>query len=168
MKRKAFTLVELMIVVSILGILGAIVLPMFQNQTLLAKESAAQDTLRSLRSQCELYKLDHNGLGPGYNYTPMGTLTNTVAAKIVEQFTCTTDIKGVSSTTTTKTAVFTCGPYFMKMPVNPFNDKRDIKLVADFATEADKSTGWLFKRDTCEFKLNWTGTDSKGANYLDY
>ena len=39
---------------------------------------------------------------------------------------------------------------------------------ANFAAEADRSTGWLFKRETCEFRLNWTGTDSQGINYLDY
>ncbi|MGH2271255.1 type IV pilin protein [Anaerohalosphaeraceae bacterium U12dextr] len=168
MKRNAFTLIELMIVVSILGILAAIALPMFQNQSQLAKESAAKNMLRSLRSQTELYKLDHNGLTPGYYYNPVGALSNASADKVMEQLICTTDVKGVSSTNTTKTATFCCGPYFMKMPVNPFNDKRNIKLVTNFAAEADRSTGWLFKRETCEFRLNWTGTDSQGINYLDY
>lgn len=168
MKRRAFTLVELMIVTSILGILAAIVLPMFQDHARLARESAAKDMLRAVRSQIELYKLDHNGLLPGYYLNPIGVMAETTTEKTVEQFTCTTDIKGISSATTTKSGAYTCGPYFMKMPVNPFNDLRDIKYVTDFAAEANKTTGWLYKKSTGEFKLNWTGTDSKGVNYLDY
>ncbi|RKY11715.1 MAG: hypothetical protein DRP65_03460, partial [Planctomycetota bacterium] len=48
--KKAFSLVELLIVVAILGILAAIVVPEFQTYTQQAKEAAAKDNLRILRN----------------------------------------------------------------------------------------------------------------------
>lgn len=64
--KKAFTLVEILIVVAILGILAAIVLPQFQSHTQQAKESAAKDNLRILRNAIELYAAQHDGVPPGY------------------------------------------------------------------------------------------------------
>ena len=46
--KKAFTLVETLIVVAILGILTAIALPTFRGHIAEAKESAAKDILRIL------------------------------------------------------------------------------------------------------------------------
>jgi len=66
MKEKAFTLVEVILVVTILGILGALVLPTFQGHIARARESAAKDNLRAIRTQIELYKLQHKGVPPGY------------------------------------------------------------------------------------------------------
>ena len=48
--RRAFTLVEVLIVVAILGILAAIVMPEVQGYTEKAKESAAKENLRQIRS----------------------------------------------------------------------------------------------------------------------
>ena len=48
-KRLGFSLVEILIVVSILGILAAIVFPHYQGQVQLAKESVAKENLRLLR-----------------------------------------------------------------------------------------------------------------------
>ena len=56
---RGFTLVEILIVVIILGILAAIVIPQFTNASQNARESSLQSTLQTLRSQIQLYKLQH-------------------------------------------------------------------------------------------------------------
>ncbi len=63
--RKAFTLVEILIVVVILGILAAIVIPQFTNATQDAQAGNIIAQLRTLQSQIELYAARHNGLYPG-------------------------------------------------------------------------------------------------------
>ncbi|MHC4545303.1 MAG: type II secretion system protein [Planctomycetota bacterium] len=63
MNRKAFTLVEILIVVTILGILAAVVLPTLQGQTAIARESTAKDSLSTMRTQIEMYKLRHVNSG---------------------------------------------------------------------------------------------------------
>jgi len=60
-KRAAFTLVEVMIVVVILGILAATVLPQFISTNDDAKESVLVQDLQTLRSQIQLFKFQHNG-----------------------------------------------------------------------------------------------------------
>ena len=57
--RKGFTLVEILIVVIILGILAAIVIPQFTNASEDARKSSLTSQLQTIRSQVELYKLQH-------------------------------------------------------------------------------------------------------------
>ncbi len=63
--NKGFTLVEILIVVVILGILAAIVIPQFTNASTEAKKSALMGELQTMRSQIELYKIQHNEQLPG-------------------------------------------------------------------------------------------------------
>lgn len=63
--RKAFTLVEILIVVVILGILAAIVIPQFTNATQDAQAGNIIAQLRTLQSQIELFAARHNGAYPG-------------------------------------------------------------------------------------------------------
>ena len=85
--KKAFTLVEILIVVTILGILAAIALPTFQGHIIQAKEAAAKDNLRILRNAIELYAAQHNDMPPGYIN---GDLENPLNAWFVSnQFTTT-------------------------------------------------------------------------------
>jgi general secretion pathway protein G len=58
--RKAFTLVEILIVVVILGILAAIVVPQFTNATQDAQGGNIQTQLDTLQNQMELYKARNN------------------------------------------------------------------------------------------------------------
>jgi general secretion pathway protein G len=63
--RKAFTLVEILIVVVILGILAAIVVPQFTNATQDAQGGNIQSQLDTLNNQIELFKARNNGTLPG-------------------------------------------------------------------------------------------------------
>jgi general secretion pathway protein G len=58
-KRRGFTLVELMIVVVILGILAAIVVPQFTEASSDAQQNSLTSNLRVIRGQIELYKMQH-------------------------------------------------------------------------------------------------------------
>ena len=60
--KTGFSLVELIIVVAVLGIMAAIVVPQFQNQSTKAKEAVAKEGLRILRSAIELYTAQHSGI----------------------------------------------------------------------------------------------------------
>jgi prepilin-type N-terminal cleavage/methylation domain-containing protein len=58
--KRAFTLIEILIVVVILGILAAIVIPQFTSASEEAEISAAKSTLSTIRSQFELFKFKEN------------------------------------------------------------------------------------------------------------
>lgn len=146
-----FTLVELMIVVSILGILAAIVLPEFQSHTQQAKEAAAKDSLRILRETIERYAAEHNDVPPGY---PSNDPSNN------------------PGTASFNTQLFN-GDYLSARPKNPFNNSGAFKLIGNletFPTEPvlPEVNGWIFQPATKTLKLNWPGTDSEGKLYFDY
>ena len=167
MKRRAFTFIEVIMVVVILGILAAVVLPTFQGQTAIARESSAKDSLSTMRTQIEFYKIEHDGVPPGYvNGNPTTLLT------LERQFVGTTTLTGFASTNKIPTAPFLYGPYIRKLPENPFNNLTNIAYVAEgtaFSAAVDgTSSGWLYKKETAEFVINWTGTDSEGINFYDY
>jgi hypothetical protein len=88
------------------------------------------------------------------------------------QFTATTTVDGAVSASTIPAGAYVNGPYIKKIPPNPYNKLSTIIYVASgtaFAAAADgTSSGWLYKKETAEFKLNWTGTDSEGTAYTDY
>jgi len=58
--KRAFTLIEILIVVVILGILAAIVIPQFSDASTEANEANVRSQLQTLRGQLELYKVQHN------------------------------------------------------------------------------------------------------------
>lgn len=167
MSKKAFTLVELILVITILGILSALVLPTFRGHVTTARETAAKDNLKVIRTQIEIYKMNHNGVPPGYiNGSEAPT------ALLALQFTATTTITGAVSPSTIPAGAYVNGPYIRKLPVNPYNKLSTIAYVAQataFSNAVDgTSSGWLYKKETAEFKINHTGTDSNGIAFYDY
>lgn len=167
MNRKAFTLVEILIVVTILGILAAVVLPTLQGHTASARESSAKDSLRTMRTQIEMYKLQHDGVQPGY---ANGVTVSTADLRL--QFVGTTSVTGAASSSKVPSAAYPCGPYLRELPENPFNNLSTITYVPETSSFADAvdgtSSGWLYRNITGEFKINWTGSDSEGVNFYDY
>jgi general secretion pathway protein G len=140
--KSGFTLVEILIVVVILGILAAIVIPQFTDASTEAKTSSLCSDLQTVRSQIELYKIQHNDVVP---VPEVGGLTWNL-------MTMYTDISG--NTNATKTAVFKYGPYLQKVPTNPFNDDSDIRI--DGAGAGAGTEGWQFNSSTGAFHADDT------------
>jgi len=61
--RRAFTLIEIMIVIVILGLLAALVVPKLVGRTEEAKRTQARVQIKSVEQALELFKLD-NGFYP--------------------------------------------------------------------------------------------------------
>jgi general secretion pathway protein G len=123
-KRSGFTLVEILIVVVILGILAAIVIPQFTEASTEAKLSSLCTDLQTLRSQIELYKIQHNDVAPTF-------------ANFTAQMTAQTDITGAAGTD--------YGPYIQKVPTNQFNN--DDTLDND-GTIGNDGGGWEYNETT--------------------
>lgn len=71
MRRQAFTLIELLIVVAIIAILAAIAVPNFLEAQTRARVSRAQNDLRSIALAMESYLIDNGGYPAGL-YSPTG------------------------------------------------------------------------------------------------
>jgi general secretion pathway protein G len=152
MKAKSgFTLVEILIVVVILGILAAIVIPQFTEASTEAKTSSLVTDLSSVRSQIQMYKIQHNDNLPG-----VANGTHTASIDFATAMTGQTDIFGEVGTD--------YGPYLMKIPTNQFVDSDVVTAgVADPpAVDVTGNQGWYFNTATGAF------TATSHADHLDY
>lgn len=128
-RNKGFTLVEILIVVIILGILAAIVIPQFTEASNDARESALASDLQTLRSQLELYNIQHLDSYPA-------------AANFVALLTGKSDVDG------TLNAAGAYGPYLQNFPTNPFNNLNTVDVQADDTGLGGGNHGWYFNTAT--------------------
>jgi general secretion pathway protein G len=140
-QRNAFTLIEVLIVVVIMAVLAATIIPQFASSTEDAKSSAAKFNLHTLRSQVEMYKLQHGGTAP--------TLSN-----LVDALTKSSDATGAVGTAGPS---FPFGPYIQgtTLPPNPFDGKTAVAATATAPpTAATAAGGWLYHAASGQIYLN--------------
>ena len=122
-RTKAFTLIEILIVVVILGILAAIVIPQFTRASQEAQTGNVATQLQTIRSQIELYRIRNNG-----NYPPSldtGTFDDFLTPPAGQE------------------------PYLRSAPRNPRNNSDLISAGID--TNATSTNGWYWDAATSVF-----------------
>jgi len=118
-RKSAFTLVEILIVVIILGILAAIVIPQFTSASTEARENSLKSQLQTLRSQIELFKLQHGDALPDLvtNWNPMLNVTAFGGNNY--------------------------GPYLQAAPINPLNNSA-VVINGTTATTPAATDGFVY------------------------
>ena len=144
MKRsqRGFTLVEILIVVIILGILAAIVIPQFTNASNDARNNSIASTLQTVRSQIELFKIQHADTAPAGLWSVM-----------------------LAKSTTTETgpaagAGTNFGPYLQQAPMNPANGNTAVGAAAS------TTVGWTYTVSGGAYTIS--AVDTTGSGLLTY
>jgi general secretion pathway protein G len=135
-RRTAFTLVEILIVVVILGILAAMVVPQFTSAAAESRDSSIKMNLNRIRQQLEIYREHHDGFYPTF-------------AGFEAQMTGSTDMDG---NPVALGAPGSYGPYIKEIPINANSDGR---LIGNGAVG---SSDWFYDENTGEFAANDSAT----------
>ncbi len=116
---RAFTLIEILIVVVILGILAAIVIPQFADASQQAMESSVVTQLQTLRSQIEL----HDVQWPMRQFDPIGDALAPWGQLVIGDVVFDLDYDG---------------DYLQSPPVNPLQSSNTVAAVAG------AGVGWVW------------------------
>lgn len=166
-RAKAFTLVEILIVVVLLGILSVIVIPAIGNGSTMAQESALKTDLKLLRRFVMVYTSQHLEVAPGY---PDGDKTAAPTDAVFRnQALLSSNAQG--ETAPRGTVGYKYGPYLSNIPPNPFNKLSSVQMLGngeDFPETADGSHGWICKPLTGEVRADNIGSDDWGVAYCEY
>jgi len=135
---RGLTLIEVLIVVVIMAILAAVVIPQFATSTEDARASTLQFNLHTLRSQIELYRIQHFGRLPEIINEDLPQLTNA------------TNAQGQIGPPGPD---YPYGPYLQHgIPPNPYDGKNRVVQVATPGqvptAPADNGGGWQYDPTT--------------------
>ena len=131
--RLAFTLVEVLIVVVILGVLAAIVVPQFHNASAVSRESALGMDLQRIRTQLQIYKVQHGDTWPAL-------------ATFADQLTQASNSQG--ETAPPGTPGYGLGPYVRELPANPNTG------TANVSATGVGTSAWYYDEATGDFRAN--------------
>ncbi|MCD6413143.1 MAG: type II secretion system protein [Elusimicrobia bacterium] len=155
--KKAFTLVELMIAMTIIAMLASIGIPKFANMIKTSKQSTAKHNLGVLRSATNIYYGENTGIWPwentdvGGDYKELSTIesydSNALVPKYLNEF-----------------PKFDSG-----IRDNPLNGKNTVCVADDGGTydyygrwTSGNSNVWIYVKKKGWY-INTEDTDTKGA-----
>jgi general secretion pathway protein G len=140
-RRQAFSLVELVVVIMILGILAAVAAPKLLQTSGAATDNGLKQTLTVVRDAIELYAADHGGALPGAD--------------------------GNAATLKTDLAPYLRGT-FPECPVGAKD--ADVKMSSGataLAGVASPTEAWHYNYTTGEFIVNYSAAAGDGTPYED-
>jgi len=141
----SFTLIEIMVVVFLLALLTMLVVPQFNDVSEDAREVSLGDILRTMRSQINLYRAEHNGRSPHLDENGQEA-TN----QLVDRLTMRTDPTGKLDSNGP------LGPYLTVWPANPYCPQSVARDVTFGPAEParDGTSGWYFNTETLLISSN--------------
>ena len=146
MRRKGFTLVEMVVVIMILGILAAVAVPRLLGTSGNATDNGLRQSLSVIRDAIELYAADNGGDLP--------------AAELADD----------QDTLKTQLDDYLRGNTFPVCPVGAINSNVKITdAVGPITGEASPTLGWHYNKQTGEFICNYDSeSNTTGVNYDDF
>ncbi len=130
---RAFSMIELVMVIAIIGIIAGIAVPRMSRASVTARENALVSNLSLMQSAIDRYTAEHCGLSPGHS---AGHSVDTSGLAFAERLTARTDDDGDADAD----GVF--GPYLRAIPKNPVSGLRTVRI--DGAAAGAGTHGWRY------------------------
>lgn len=154
-RRSAFSLVELVMVVTIIGIVSGIAVPRMADASSRASANALQATLANVRKAIDVYYAEH-GLFPGYDPASRAAVSD----RFTDQLVMYSDEQG--RTTANYGYPYIFGPYLRApFPKNPTNDLATVHMKTNpgDVDPADGTVGWVAVLSTGDFQISAKDSD---------
>jgi prepilin-type N-terminal cleavage/methylation domain-containing protein len=153
--RRAFSLLELVIVVVILGILAAIAVPRMSRSATNAADNAVAANLAILRNAVDLFSTEHGG-----TYPSLANLPNALT-----QY---SDVAGTTFNASKDTGTGVIyGPYVRDIPPLPVGANKGKNT---FTATLGGAFGWVYESSTGKIFPNCADSevDGRGVKYNTY
>jgi len=139
-EKQGFTLMEFLILIIVLAIIASITVPKFSRAAQQARLTDLVSDLQMVRSQIELYKIQHKDLLPGQKTTGGDILEHDFVKAMT--------VRGSDG----------MGPYIKKVPCNFYVDDSDERNAVTCVNNVDaypkgtEGTGWWLNAATGQFR----------------
>lgn len=155
--KRAFSLLELVIVVVIIGIIAAIAIPRMSRGTAGATDSALAGDLAVLRNAVDLFAAEHDGKYP-------------TLAKIKNQLTQYSDNLNTSDPVATRDKDHPFGPYLRTVPKLPVGVNKGKDTFTATSPAGVDPAGWFYDETTGKITANTLATelDAMETKYNEY
>ncbi|MFO8014741.1 MAG: prepilin-type N-terminal cleavage/methylation domain-containing protein [Phycisphaerae bacterium] len=149
---RAFTLVEILIVVIILAILAGVAIPQIAGMTTVSRETNLKENLSKIRAQLQVYRNHHDDFPDGDEFA--------------DQMTKYTNFEGEVADAGDQE--YRYGPYLEQMPPNPVTKDATVRTAAQADQHhppGDADAGWWYNEVTGEFYADLTDEHADEDGY---